>query len=119
MDTININQVNFNNFNKLNNPNKVNNVNKRTTTSTSSTTSTSLTPLVAPLSMDQDSLQQWLASATLLIVVVGCLGNLLSLVLFLRHSSSVNTLLAALSAVDLCLLLLAVPVFVLPALDIW
>ncbi|CAD5223719.1 unnamed protein product [Bursaphelenchus okinawaensis] len=69
--------------------------------------------------MEDDNLQQYLASATLMIVVIGCLGNFLSLILFLRHSSSVNTLLAALSLVDLCLLLLAVPVFVMPSLDIW
>uniref|UniRef100_A0A914C4L7 G-protein coupled receptors family 1 profile domain-containing protein n=1 Tax=Acrobeloides nanus TaxID=290746 RepID=A0A914C4L7_9BILA len=66
-----------------------------------------------------ENLQQVVASITLMIVVVGCLGNLLSLFVFLRHASSVNTLLAALSIVDLCLLLFAVPVFVLPSLNIW
>uniref|UniRef100_A0AC35F774 G-protein coupled receptors family 1 profile domain-containing protein n=1 Tax=Panagrolaimus sp. PS1159 TaxID=55785 RepID=A0AC35F774_9BILA len=38
---------------------------------------------------------------------------------FLNHLTSVNTLLAALSFVDLCLLLFAVPVFVLPHLGLW
>lgn len=68
--------------------------------------------------MEDDS-QQYLACATLAIIILGCAGNILSLYMFLRHSSSVNTLLAALSFVDLCLLLFAVPVFVLPSLDIW
>ncbi|KAI6225489.1 FMRFamide receptor [Aphelenchoides fujianensis] len=63
--------------------------------------------------------QQTLASASLCIVVVGICGNLLSLVLFLRHSSSVNILLSALSICDAGLLLCAIPVFILPNLAIW
>ncbi|KAI6190188.1 FMRFamide receptor [Aphelenchoides bicaudatus] len=63
--------------------------------------------------------QHLLASATLFIISIGILGNLLSLTLFLRHSSSVNVLLSALAFVDLCLLLFAIPVFVVPNLDIW
>lgn len=63
--------------------------------------------------------QHLLASATLMIIVIGCLGNLLSLTLFLRHSTSVNVLLSVLAFVDLCLLLFSVPVFVVPNLDIW
>ena len=56
----------------------------------------------------------YLSIANLGIIVVGCFGNLLSLILFLKQTSSVNTLLAALSFVDMCLLLIAIPVFVMP-----
>jgi hypothetical protein len=66
-----------------------------------------------------DNVQYYLASATLTIIVIGCLGNLLSLTIFLRHASSVNVLLSALSLVDLCLLLFAIPVFVMQNLEIW
>uniref|UniRef100_A0A7E4V5L0 G_PROTEIN_RECEP_F1_2 domain-containing protein n=1 Tax=Panagrellus redivivus TaxID=6233 RepID=A0A7E4V5L0_PANRE len=50
-------------------------------------------------------------TVTFLIVVIGIAGNLLSFIVFLRHTSSVNTLLAALSLVDLTLLLFTIPVF--------
>ncbi|KAI6213283.1 FMRFamide receptor [Aphelenchoides besseyi] len=66
-----------------------------------------------------DNAQQYLASASLCIVVIGILGNLLSLALFLRHSSSVNVLLSALSICDAGLLLCSIPVFILPNLAIW
>jgi hypothetical protein len=64
--------------------------------------------------------QEVLASAILLIVLFGTLGNAMSLILFSRpnmRSYSVNVLLCALAFVDLCLLLFAIPVFVLPNLS--
>lgn len=94
--------------------------------------------------------QHLLASCTLAIIVFGCFGNVLSVMVFLKvwngwsgidvdvlaiHSlvrsppnhfqfslqrrSSINILLSALSLIDLCLLLFAVPVFVLPNLQCW
>uniref|UniRef100_A0A914WQR1 G-protein coupled receptors family 1 profile domain-containing protein n=1 Tax=Plectus sambesii TaxID=2011161 RepID=A0A914WQR1_9BILA len=62
-----------------------------------------------------------LAYVMLMTAVFGCVGNLLSLFIFTRPSmtSSVNVLLAGLSAIDLVLLVLVVPVFVLPSLPIW
>ncbi|VDM47068.1 unnamed protein product [Toxocara canis] len=66
--------------------------------------------------------QHLMATAILLIVCMGVLGNLVSLFMFSRphmRTSSVNVLLSALSAVDLALLLLSIPVFVVPGLDPW
>uniref|UniRef100_A0A915C2H8 G-protein coupled receptors family 1 profile domain-containing protein n=1 Tax=Parascaris univalens TaxID=6257 RepID=A0A915C2H8_PARUN len=66
--------------------------------------------------------QHLMASAILLIVCIGVLGNLVSLFMFSRphmRTASVNVLLSALSAVDLGLLLLSIPVFVVPGLDPW
>jgi hypothetical protein len=63
--------------------------------------------------------QHLLATATLTVIIVGLLGNLLSLSLFLRTSSSVNVLLSALAFVDFFLLSFSIPVFVIPNLDIW
>lgn len=62
-----------------------------------------------------------LAYVILTAVVFGCVGNLLSLFIFTRPcmTSSVNVLLAGLSAIDLVLLVLVVPVFVLPPMPIW
>uniref|UniRef100_A0A0M3IJQ1 G_PROTEIN_RECEP_F1_2 domain-containing protein n=1 Tax=Ascaris lumbricoides TaxID=6252 RepID=A0A0M3IJQ1_ASCLU len=64
--------------------------------------------------------QHLMASAILLIVCIGVLGNLVSLFMFSRphmRTASVNVLLSALSAVDLGLLVLSIPVFVVPGLD--
>ncbi|CAD6190051.1 unnamed protein product [Caenorhabditis auriculariae] len=66
--------------------------------------------------------QQWMACAILALVIIGCFGNTLSLILFSRphmRSSSVNVLLCALSFVDLTLLLLSIPTFVISNLDLW
>jgi hypothetical protein len=87
-----------------------------------------------------ESLRHILASATLAIIVFGCFGNLMSMLVFmkvscfcpllpiliykkicpeLKRNSSINILLSALSLIDLCLLLFAIPVFVLPNLQSW
>ncbi|KAK0411753.1 hypothetical protein QR680_005823 [Steinernema hermaphroditum] len=66
--------------------------------------------------------QQLMACATFGIALIGVVGNAVSFYMFSRPSmrcSSVNILLSALSLVDLSLLILAIPVFVLPVLDVW
>lgn len=66
--------------------------------------------------------QQWMACAILSLVIIGCFGNLLSLLLFSRphmRCSSVNVLLCALSFIDLSLLILSIPTFVITNLDLW
>ncbi|XGW06217.1 hypothetical protein V3C99_016491 [Haemonchus contortus] len=66
--------------------------------------------------------QQWMACAILSLVIIGCFGNSLSLLLFSRphmRCSSVNVLLCALSFIDLSLLLLSIPTFVITNLDLW
>ncbi|KAJ1366745.1 hypothetical protein KIN20_027498 [Parelaphostrongylus tenuis] len=66
--------------------------------------------------------QQWMACAILLLVIIGSFGNALSFVLFSRphmKCSSVNVLLCALSFIDFSLLLLSIPTFVIPNLDLW
>ncbi|CAB3399080.1 unnamed protein product [Caenorhabditis bovis] len=66
--------------------------------------------------------QQWMACAILIIVLVGIFGNILSFILFSRphmRSSSVNVLLCALSFFDFSLLLLSIPIFVIPNIDLW
>ncbi|VDL74679.1 unnamed protein product [Nippostrongylus brasiliensis] len=66
--------------------------------------------------------QQWMACAILSLVIVGCFGNSLSLLLFSRphmRCFSVNVLLCALSFIDLSLLLLSIPTFVITNLDLW
>lgn len=52
--------------------------------------------------------------------IIGSLGNIASFWVFTRRcmrSSPINVLLAALSAVDLAMLITAVPVFVIPSLN--
>ncbi|EYC04877.1 hypothetical protein Y032_0085g1842 [Ancylostoma ceylanicum] len=66
--------------------------------------------------------QQWMACAILSLVIIGCFGNALSFLLFSRphmRCSSVNVLLCALSFIDFSLLLLSIPTFVIPNLDLW
>ncbi|KJH44804.1 7 transmembrane receptor [Dictyocaulus viviparus] len=66
--------------------------------------------------------QQWMACAIFMLVVIGCFGNALSFLLFSRphmKCSSVNVLLCALSFIDFSLLLLSIPTFVIPNLDLW
>ncbi|MFH4980728.1 hypothetical protein AB6A40_007437 [Gnathostoma spinigerum] len=66
--------------------------------------------------------QQLMASAILGIVLFGVFGNIISFYLFSRphmRASSVNILLCALASVDLSLLLLSIPVFVIPGLNLW
>ncbi|TKR87099.1 hypothetical protein L596_011559 [Steinernema carpocapsae] len=66
--------------------------------------------------------QQLMACATFGIALIGVAGNAVSFYMFSRPSmrcSSVNVLLSALSLVDLSLLILSIPVFVLPVLDVW
>ncbi|CAJ0939747.1 unnamed protein product, partial [Mesorhabditis belari] len=66
--------------------------------------------------------QQLMATAILVIVIIGCLGNILSFTLFSRphmRASSVNVLLCALSFVDFTMLFLMIPCFVLPGFSIW
>nr|ACZ63485.1 npr-3 [Meloidogyne incognita] len=58
-----------------------------------------------------------LASCTLAIIIFGCFGNILSALVFLQRTSSINILLTALSLIDFGLLLFAIPVFVLPNLQ--
>ncbi|KAF7634412.1 Npr-3 [Meloidogyne graminicola] len=58
-----------------------------------------------------------LASCTLSIIIFGCFGNILSALIFLQRTSSINILLTALSLIDFGLLLFAIPVFVLPNLQ--
>ncbi|KIH67808.1 hypothetical protein ANCDUO_01863 [Ancylostoma duodenale] len=65
--------------------------------------------------------QQWMACAILSLVIIGCFGNALSFLLFSRphmRCSSVNVLLCALSFIDFSLLLLSIPTFVIPNLDL-
>uniref|UniRef100_A0A0K0CX04 G_PROTEIN_RECEP_F1_2 domain-containing protein n=1 Tax=Angiostrongylus cantonensis TaxID=6313 RepID=A0A0K0CX04_ANGCA len=66
--------------------------------------------------------QQWMACSILLLVIIGSFGNALSFLLFSRphmKCSSVNVLLCALSFIDFSLLLLSIPTFVIPNLDLW
>ncbi|CAD6197199.1 unnamed protein product [Caenorhabditis auriculariae] len=64
----------------------------------------------------------WLAWVFVVVIVVGCLGNLLSLYVFSRphmRTASISVFLCALSFVDLVLLILAVPTFVAPYEQFW
>ncbi|CAJ0588612.1 unnamed protein product [Cylicocyclus nassatus] len=66
--------------------------------------------------------QQWMACVILSLAIIGCFGNALSFILFSRphmRCSSVNILLCALSFIDFSLLLLCIPTFVIPNLDLW
>uniref|UniRef100_A0A0N4ZS28 G_PROTEIN_RECEP_F1_2 domain-containing protein n=1 Tax=Parastrongyloides trichosuri TaxID=131310 RepID=A0A0N4ZS28_PARTI len=50
----------------------------------------------------------------LIIICSGILGNICSFLVYTRYATSINILLTALSVIDICLLTLATPVFVLP-----
>ncbi|VDN58907.1 unnamed protein product [Dracunculus medinensis] len=66
--------------------------------------------------------QNLLAFIILAIVITGIFGNFISIIIFSRahmRALPVNILLCALSTVDLALLLLSIPVFVIPGLEPW
>ncbi|CEF63467.1 FMRFamide receptor [Strongyloides ratti] len=50
----------------------------------------------------------------IIIIFTGIIGNICSFLVYTRYATSINILLTALSVIDICLLILATPVFVLP-----